>query len=376
MSGRAYPLPGMRVTLGTPRVVGEGVGHFWFPQIAQCSTGEILVRSSLFGDTNSGLLDGAGRVHVSSDGGETWPFRYDVAGTRLGSQIPGSDNSYVAPTKLLYWDPSDPPGRFRGHLVRFLDGGRRHVFEPWTVTAEGFPRDVELHADADQHGQRWRAGANLRGKGQAVEVDGELVIATYLQFQGDARYSAAALASRDGGRSWRFRSIIVGCDAVPEAKQGPTETALVRLADGDLMCVMRQGPHTQPLLRAYSRDNGATWTPPDCLSAFSVDPTLMRLRNGALVLAAGRPGIGLWISTDSRGESWQHVDLLAHHNTQLPDAAHTIGPYVGPNNVKREQTTSYTDMVEIAPDRLLLVYDRTPFYSQPVPLDSPERSRI
>ena len=40
------------------------------------------------------------------------------------------------------------------------------------------------------------------------------------------------------------------------------------------------------------------------------------------------------------------------------------------------QTTSYTAIVEVAPNRIYLVYDRTPYGWKPVPAESGERSRI
>ena len=40
------------------------------------------------------------------------------------------------------------------------------------------------------------------------------------------------------------------------------------------------------------------------------------------------------------------------------------------------QTTSYTQVVPLVPDRLLYIYDRTPFGWKPVPADSWERNRI
>jgi hypothetical protein len=40
------------------------------------------------------------------------------------------------------------------------------------------------------------------------------------------------------------------------------------------------------------------------------------------------------------------------------------------------QSTCYTELCEIAPGRLLMVYDRSPFGWNQVPLDSNERSMV
>jgi hypothetical protein len=142
----------------------------------------------------------------------------------------------------------------------------------------------------------------------------------------------------------------------------------VRLASGELMCVMRMGGGAAfPLRRSYSGDHGRTWSTPDVLPAYSVEPSLKRLHNGVIALSTGRPGIFLWLANDERGQSWQAIDLLAHHNLWAPDATYQIAP---------EQTTAYTELIEVAPNRLLIAYDRTPFGWQPTPADSGERNRI
>ena len=41
-----------------------------------------------------------------------------------------------------------------------------------------------------------------------------------------------------------------------------------------------------------------------------------------------------------------------------------------------DQTTAYTALLEVEPDRALLVYDRTPFGWRSVTPDSEERSQI
>jgi hypothetical protein len=41
-----------------------------------------------------------------------------------------------------------------------------------------------------------------------------------------------------------------------------------------------------------------------------------------------------------------------------------------------DQTTSYAELVEVGPNRLLLAYDRVPCGWKPVPTDSSERNRM
>ena len=94
---------------------------------------------------------------------------------------------------------------------------------------------------------------------------------------------------------------------------------------------------------------------------------MLRTRSGVIALSTGRPGVHLWVSTDGRGEKWQNIDILKHHNRWAPSPAHRIEPH---------QTTAYTELVEVAPNVLLLVYDRVPFGWEAVPFESEERARI
>lgn len=83
----------------------------------------------------------------------------------------------------------------------------------------------------------------------------------------------------------------------------------------------------------------------------------------------GRPGIGLWFSTDGRGKDWQQIDIMDYHNRQVPDSTYRIGSW---GNGKT-QTSAYTEMVEVSPNRLLLVYDRG---AKPKPAHTSDLSRI
>ena len=69
-----------------------------------------------------------------------------------------------------------------------------------------------------------------------------------------------------------------------------------------------------PLYQAFSSDGARTWTRPVPTAAWAVYPQLRALPNGALVLASGRPGLGLWVSADGTGDSWAFSNLCAQHN--------------------------------------------------------------
>eukprot|EP01052_Picozoa_sp_SAG31_P066817 SAG31_NODE_25612_length_458_cov_0.654596_1_plen_116_part_01 len=65
-------------------------------------------------------------------------------------------------------------------------------------------------------------------------------------------------------------------------------------------------------------DEGHTWTEPVATPMWSVWANVVRLGSDVLVATSGRPGIGLWVSSDGGGESWQFYNLAAIHNGLLP----------------------------------------------------------
>jgi hypothetical protein len=96
------------------------------------------------------------------------------------------------------------------------------------------------------------------------------------------------------------------------------------------------------------------------------------MSNGVLVLSTGRPGLFLWFSTDVRGRDWQAFDLQQHHNSVLEKKYHNEPA----GSTVTDQTTAYTAILEVAPNRLMVAYDRTPFGWKPVPVGANESSQI
>ena len=118
--------------------------------------------------------------------------------------------------------------------------------------------------------------------------------------------------------SWTHLALpftIADATGLPEQSEGPTETAMVQLDNGDLMAVFRIGSGREMnLRRSYSKDAGRTWSQAEAIPPYSVEPSLLRTKNGTLALSTGRPGIGLWLSKDPMGKTWQEVDIIQHHN--------------------------------------------------------------
>jgi hypothetical protein len=146
--------------------------------------------------------------------------------------------------------------------------------------------------------------------------------------------SVVAYVSDTTGMSWHLRSIIASKETLTKlripSEEGPNENTVVILRDGKtLLCVIRVdggdgAPHSyhRPYLFAQSQDNAFTWSlkraPPQLLSA---RPRALVLGNGALLLSGGRPGLGLWVSTDGFGKQWKSFDIPTEHNRLVADPA-------------------------------------------------------
>lgn len=378
-------LGGLRFTAGTPLIVAEGLGFCWYPSIRRFPTGELLVSYSKNPDSAENLTNVNG-ISLSKDEGATWSQHADVSGLSGRLNISLSDGSLAGPNQPYKPDPLGQWRTFVGNYGRIGKGGQQYSVDLWGARIEGLPRDVK--ARTVQSPTRW---AEISPFTHIIELEpGRHLATTYLTFAGDDRYSTVVMTSEDEGRIWHYLSTVATAEDGADSWEGFCESSLVRLEDGDLMCVGRMGGGRDQLLaRSYSSDEGKSWSPIDRLPAWGVLPQVKRLSNGALVISCGRPGLFIWFSTDPRGEHWEPFDLMAHHNSEMGEA-HQISPgKYGLEPVTREQyytvhhnfdlpdqTTSYTSMLEVEPGRLLIVYDRMPYGWMPVPTDAEVRSRI
>ncbi|MDE0141289.1 MAG: sialidase family protein [Caldilineaceae bacterium] len=378
-------LGGLRFTAGTPLIVAEGLGFCWYPSIRRFPTGELLVSYSKNPDSAENLTNVNG-ISLSKDEGATWTQHADVSGLsgRLNISLP--DGSLAGPNQPYKPEPLGQWRTFVGNYGSIGKGGQQYSVDLWGSRLEGLPRDAK--ARTVQSPTRW---AEISPFTDIIELEpGRHLSTTYLTFAGDDRYSTVVMTSEDEGRTWHYLSTVATADDGADSWEGFCESSLVRLEDGDLMCVGRMGGGRDQLLaRSYSSDEGKSWSPIDRLPAWGVLPQVKRLSNGALVISCGRPGLFIWFSTDPRGEHWVPFDLMAHHNAEMGEA-HQISPgKYGLEPVTREQyytvhhnfdqpdqTTSYTSMLEVEPGRLLIVYDRMPYGWMPVPTDAEVRSRI
>ena len=103
-----------------------------------------------------------------------------------------------------------------------------------------------------------------------------------------------------------------------------------------------------------------------------MQPSIAMMKDGALVLTGGRPGIFAWINTSGDGDDWLQVDLLSNHNEQYSQESINVGGGFS----LAAQTTSYTEVVPLDEQSVLVMYDRIPHGWSAVPRDSQDTNSI
>ena len=175
------------------------------------------------------------------------------------------------------------------------------------------------------------------------------------------------MRSTDLGLTWRQRGSVPWQPEFGRYVDGPGEPDTARLPGGGLCCVFRSDAGGC-YWAAHSDDDGATWSPPAKLAAWSVKPRLRIMSSGLLVLAGGRSGVHLWGSADG-GRTWVHWSLAAEHNrfagpglalganySFSPVVANASGPAAP--HLHAAQTPAYTGLAETADGALVVSYDR------------------
>eukprot|EP00937_MAST-01D_sp_MAST-1D-sp2_P001775 g1775.t1 len=168
------------------------------------------------------------------------------------------------------------------------------------------------------------------------------------------RPTAYVARSPDGGATWSLRSKLEWRPAFGDASDGPGEPTLARLRDGRLLLVFR-ADSTSYYWKAYSADDGESWSEPEVMGQWSVRPQLRLLSNGLLVLGGGRPGIKLWVCADGRGEAWGEINIAAEHNKMVRAArpellyAAKVTNASSPASGRADppNTSSYTSIFEV-----------------------------
>ena len=321
-----------------PRVVGESnVTHFWMPGVGGIAT---------VGRHSQSLLltideNGDGTPPVDCTHVKCAPRHYLLNGSKPSGWTARPTMASVPMNALIVYANKSHRGLSGIHLDATSNASGCISYTDWVFDEDGQQARVLGQGCAPIHGLPRMASTRV----QIMPSGGTLVDGTRLAIAygavfnatsggpGDG-YSSFLFASKDGGASWAVRARFDRTEGMPQAVGcggwspptigtcGPCEPAFVVLNDGRTVVTVLRIQSGQNLWQAVSRDGAAvTWTEPTETSAWSVFPQMRALRNGAVVLAAGRPSIGMW-QLDLKTFVWgQFVNLAAAHNVALPPSA-------------------------------------------------------
>jgi hypothetical protein len=308
------PLAGLEVQVGETSVILPGRDYVSMSKLAG---GDIVV-----GDRRS------------SDGGRSWrrshPFNVGAY------QLP--DGQIIE--QGFATRKTDRPCVFQVALARSTDNG---------ITARGENALMRIPQATGGTGDN---GKPLEGPlcDHAIVGlrDGTLLAAMYGNFKDDTvpcetfpkswkfyKYRTFVVRSRDRGKTWDYLSTVAYDPSI--GLESFCEPDLLVLPGGEILCFMRtggSGGKYTPLYLSRSADDGLHWTKPAPIADRGVWPNACRMRSGVLACTYGRPGNWLMFSLD-QGKTWT-AGILFH-----------AGP-----------SSNYNSIEEVAPNRLLVVYDR------------------
>jgi hypothetical protein len=316
-------------------------GPWQFPSISRLPDGTIIDRFA----TGIDAAADYGKVanFLSTDKGRSWQISNDASLNHVGVLLPNGDRleaavlasipvsdlelskikvaGQMASSGLVYkfFDSGDlPPALSKYSFYRLKAGETTWQLEETHVKNNDVPRGISEGVFSFS----WLM--NMK-----VAPDGSLLATHPGSFRqvGEARryggissrwrYGVVFFRSTDHGKNWSVYSEIPyqgnrAADSLADIRDGFSEPAFEFMPDGSLVCFMRtcDGSGNGPMYMARSTDQGKTWTKPEPFAPFGVWPQLVRLENGVVVLAYGRPGVHIVYSLDGRKWS-QSITLLA-----------------------------------------------------------------
>jgi len=334
-AGQAKPRPG---DVATPTILPAGAKGPSLPELEitvgkKIDLGPLPDNDVIFFVTRAGtwILDDK----RSEDRGKTWQSSHDVYHCR--TQLRDGTIITVTPNS---------PGR------NITNGrGELHVFtssDDWK-TVEEFKAPVEIPL-----GVAFHAFEGL------IELEDErLLLTLYGQMDGDQvripnplspredgylKCRVILVESKDKGKSWKYKCTLSNHPEM--GNEGQDETDIIQLPTGDLFAAMRTGLHgyrdklgrehlDEPLLVAWSRDEGRHWSRPSRIYVKNKLVTgiwpraVLTAENVLAVLRTrGTPGGSVVFSPDGSGTIWTDEVVFADPHGAMDDMA-----LIGPNTI-------------------------------------------
>jgi hypothetical protein len=357
LNHKTVNLNDMRVTLSEPVVVGRSRGYYWFPNLWRRPNGDLLATISPVADIYMSSIPYL--ATWSRDGGLTWSEPVVTNDGPQALQEMTNGDAILLPYVLR-----PRAGGLGAPYTRIPAGTRTIEYVASGVLVTGIPGpDKSFMPGLDTGGFVFN--------GQTLQLSDGSYLATIYGELVDSPGSRIYTVKSTDGVQWVVDALIADASSNLPGKEGPGESAIIRLKDGRILCVFRVGSKF-PFGLSWSSDEGKTWTPPVAMPGiFSVQPSLAVLPDGTVALSGGRPGLYLWLNSDGTGANYETIDMLAHHNECCP--AESI-PYS--DDLSKQRTSAYTEVVAVGENQFLYMYDRVPNGWKPIPEEMNETNSV
>lgn len=188
---------------------------------------------------------------------------------------------------------------------------------------------------------------------QVVQLDDDtLLMGSHFGVARTLKIGQFVSRSMDGGRTWP-ELVSIASDDVHNFCEG----AIVQLASGRLVCVMRENNHNNyPCYFSFSDDRGKSWSKP-IEAPFSGDrPYCGILSDGRFFVTyrdmAGRPASCAWVGDIEKDHGYQVSIAGGNRGRLAPVFAGPIGEHYP--NVPAREVSRNQHLVELGPDALRL----------------------
>lgn len=343
----SYKVGGVTLHVGVPSIAAsKATGFFWFPGLEKHADGRLIVDASLNADSNDNSSNTLANYRASSFAGP-FAFAYNIDGfAAVKPLLSLPDGSIEGGEYNLTPVPNDqtPTTVFKCRRSIYKNDG---TYAPVSnaVTVSGFPATVKPYTSSPT------VFARISWFGEIIQItDTTWISQLQVMYNTDTKWTTCCIRSTDRGYNWTYIGEIGGPADVPATTEAFSEASMCRVPDGRVMAVSRTGTGGgDNFYRAYSSDNGVTWTTPDSLSSHPAkkSPQMQTLSNGVTVLIGGFPGLIFQFSLDS-GATWSSSwNLMTHHNLTQSTVDDTVN-------------SGYMAMQEVQSNRLAVVYDRYP----------------